>query len=301
MRLLLLGDLHYSSISSSSRLDSIEDEFIFRFKDLKEKIKKYNIDAIVCTGDIFNSPYQKPATIISLATEINNLAVPFITAIGNHDEIGYRLEGWKDTTSLGLLCRLSPNIITETITHCKDTDDVVMFSMQHFTPTVDSKNDEGIYEGYYPKESKEDTFCLHMVHGYMVDGILPFPVVNPTDIADTPANFILAGHYHQPVFKKIGDKIFYNPGSFANLTYDDKDRICEVGLLDTQTNEFERLPVPYKKSEWVIKIDTKFKKQDLVLAETIYTTDTLALIKDVAKTKEIQEATTQRYWEVQDE
>ena len=93
--------------------------------------------------------------------------------------------------------------------------------------------------------------------------------------------------------------MFYNPGSFANLTYDDKDRICEVGLLDTSNNTLERLSVPYDKGTWVIKTDTKFKKKELILEGTIVETDSVALITQIAKTKQLQADTIERYWEVQ--
>ena len=84
MKLLLLGDLHFSLKSSSSRVDNIVEEFLYRFKDLQDKIAKNGIMAVICTGDIFNTPYQSPETIIMLSKEIESLGIPFITAIGTH-------------------------------------------------------------------------------------------------------------------------------------------------------------------------------------------------------------------------
>ena len=110
MKLLLLGDLHFSLKSSSSRVDSIVEEFLYRFKDLRDKIAENGIMAVICTGDIFNTPYQSPETIFKLSKEIESLGVPFITAIGNHDEIGYRLENWQTQTSLGILKKITKNL-----------------------------------------------------------------------------------------------------------------------------------------------------------------------------------------------
>ena len=277
MKLLLLGDLHFSLKSSSSRVDSIVEEFLYRFKDLRDKIAENGIMAVICTGDIFNTPYQSPETIFKLSKEIESLGIPFITAIGNHDEIGYRLENWQTQTSLGILKKITKNL------HISDMylGEDFTASFQHFIPEVDTETN-GKYLSYY-SDSKVDNYLIHVVHGYMVSGKLPFHVVNPSEIADTNADFVLAGHYHKPVYEKIKDKMFYNPGSFANLTYDDKDRICEVGLLDTSTNTLERLSVPYDKGTWVIKTDTKFKKKELILEETIVETDSVALITQIAK------------------
>ena len=293
MKLLLLGDLHFSLKSSSSRVDNIVEEFLYRFKDLRDKIAENGIMAVICTGDIFNTPYQSPETIFKLSKEIESLGVPFITAIGNHDEIGYRLENWQTQTSLGILKKITKNLHISDIYLGED----FTASFQHFIPEVDTETN-GKYLSYY-SDSKVDNYLIHVVHGYMVSGKLPFHVVNPSEIADTNADFVLAGHYHKPVYEKIKDKMFYNPGSFANLTYDDKDRICEVGLLDTSTNTLERLSVPYDKGTWVIKTDTKFKKKELILEETIVETDSVALITQIAKTKQLQADTIERYWEVQ--
>ena len=67
MNLLLLGDLHFSFKSSSSRVDNIVEEFLYRFKDLLDKIAKNGIMAVICTVHIFNTPYQSPETIFMLS------------------------------------------------------------------------------------------------------------------------------------------------------------------------------------------------------------------------------------------
>jgi len=299
MNFILIGDLHFSLTSSSSRLDNITLEFEERFEKLKEIIKEHKVEAVICTGDIFNTPYQSAKTIFELSELIQSLEVPFITIIGNHDEIGYRLEGWHTSTSLGLLSAITSNLkVPEGPIWLSG----VHITGSHYVPGIDEKNEEGVYIHYIPQV--HNGFHLHIVHGYMVDGTLPFHTVKTTEIANTPADFILAGHYHQPVYNTIGEKTFYNPGSFANLTHDDKDRVCEVGLLTVRGDQhtLKRIAVPYGKAEWVIKTTSNFKATTSTLEQVeVKKTDSIALISEVAKTKEIQKLTVERYWEAGNE
>ena len=205
--------------------------------------------------------------------------------------------GWDTSTSLGLLNAITSNLkVPEGPIWLSG----VHITGSHYVPGIDEANEEGVYTHYIPQV--HNGFHLHIVHGYMVDGTLPFHTVKTEEIADTPADFTLAGHYHQPVYNMIEGKTFYNPGSFSNLTYDDKDRICEVGLLTVRGDKYtlERLAVPYGKSKWVKRDKIVFKSVTNALETVdIVNVNSVDLINRVAKSEELKEATTQRYWEVE--
>ena len=76
MNFILVGDLHFSLNSSNSRLDDITLEFKHRFEKLKEIIQEHKVEAVICTGDIFNTPYQSAKTIFELSELIQSLGVP---------------------------------------------------------------------------------------------------------------------------------------------------------------------------------------------------------------------------------
>jgi len=229
-------DFHYTRVSPRSRSDNFGEAILDKLVELLETAKKLDADAVAIPGDLFDRKGQ--VTVEETADVAGVLAkseIPVLGIMGNHDQIGYRLDslpktGYGVLVSAGLLHHLdghpffvSRDGVTVCVTGNSYRDGV----------------DRGDRESYFP-ERQECDWQVHLTHGYLldvkesiIDEFTPY-----ADIAGTEADCILNGHYHpEQKVKRVQNNregcivLCQGAASRGALTSDNFDRMPKMVIL----------------------------------------------------------------------
>ncbi|SFJ24940.1 metallophosphoesterase family protein [Thermoflavimicrobium dichotomicum] len=237
MRLLYITDTHIRGTSPRSRIDDFPETMRQKLAEVKEIADREQVDAILHGGDVFDRPNLSPAVVRGFVQQFRDFSVPIYAIAGNHDIYGHNPET-IDRTMLGLLdafgtIRLIRN--GEMITLEKDGV-LVQLTGQSFHYDLD-KRDCAL--DYCVKNQIGATYCIHMVHGMLVDR--PFPdhvahtLVQHLFEQENQVDILLTGHYHAgfPIQERKG-KYIVNPGALAriNSSHLEIQRMPQVALID---------------------------------------------------------------------
>lgn len=251
MKVMYIGDVHYSERTPLKRIDNYGDSLLEKLSYCADLAKKSNCNCVVFTGDIFDKPSISNEALLKFIKVINKdfAGLYLYTVIGNHDVYGYNINRLF-TTSMGILLEACPNLklLTADDSVCMDS---TVLSGQSYTNDVDV---DGF--GYAFKESNtQHAKSIHVVHGMLLDKSVFFlDKQTLIDAVETNADIIVSGHYHDGfgVVQRKDGKIFINVGSICRKELSkNSDRKINVVIIDTAKEglaavEVKEIPVkPY--------------------------------------------------------
>lgn len=245
-KLLITGDWHLRGSTPRNRTDDYREASKLKILEIFEIAKRDKVDAIICPGDIWNSPEVSIAVLLEFSKLLSESPVPIHTTPGNHDLFGYNLQSYE-RSSLKLLELLTPNFNV----HLDPTKPVVIgdmvLSFQPYSSEVD------VYGfGYdvpveiterYPNHKK-----LKVTHGYCM---LNAPIWDRYTLIGecvTTADMVINGHDHKGhrVFERSDGKLFCNPGALMRMdaSVQNIDRQIEVAIVGTEGGDLHYGFVP---------------------------------------------------------
>ncbi|SEN43767.1 metallophosphoesterase family protein [Lihuaxuella thermophila] len=235
MRLLYLTDTHIRGTSPRSRTDDFQETIRQKLKEVIEIADREQVDVVLHGGDIFDRPNLSPAVVREFAHLFRHFRAPIYAIAGNHDMYGHN-PSTIDRTMLGLLDAFGTlELLREGEKVRLEKDGlVVQLSGQPFHYDLD-KRDPAL--DYAVKNEIGAKYCIHMVHGMLVDKALPDGVAYTMvdQVWSESVDILLTGHYHAgfPVQHKNG-RYIVNPGALARINNHPSEinRMPQVALID---------------------------------------------------------------------
>lgn len=218
MRLLYLTDTHIRGTSPRSRTDDFQETIRQKLKEVIEIADREQVDFVLHGGDIFDRPNLSPAVVREFARLFRRFRVPVYAVAGNHDIYGHN-PSTIDRTMLGLLDAFGTlELLSEGKRVRLEKDGlVVQLSGQPFHYDLD-KRDPAL--DYAVENEIGAKYCIHMVHGMLVDRALPDGVAYTMvdQVWSDSVDILLTGHYHAgfPVQHRNG-RYIVNPGALARI------------------------------------------------------------------------------------
>ena len=252
-KLLIIGDIHFRTVSPISRKDNIEDVFKDKFKQISELAVKHEVDAILTTGDIFDKARVSNDTLLLAHELIESLPCDLFTNIGNHDMVG-NSEANHRSSFLYILEKLCSNLQVIKNNGSRFVEDVAL----HFNSYGNDTFDEVVTK-------KDAEYNILLTHSMITETETMFDSINVKDVVTT-VDFLIAGHNHS----KFLHNNIYNPGALIRLTAakEDREREVEVGLLTINKHKanLERIPLKISKTEDIFDLNN-LKKRKKILNE----------------------------------
>ena len=247
MKFIVTGDIHFRGNNPRARLDNYMVAIKRKLLEVVELAIDHNATAIICPGDLFDSPKTMWGTVAELADVLKQAPCPVLCVHGNHD-IWAGNAGSKPRTPFGFLERLNfiwdvsgatyfiNNVSVSGHGFNVETD--TELGMEQFMPTYGFPNDF------------EDVYRIHLVHSMLLERPPGFEMRH-TLISDvkTTANVIISGHDHTGFGIKQRDDgvLFINPGALCRLSAHqaEMERRVQVALLtiDTDGARAELIPL----------------------------------------------------------
>ncbi len=218
MRLLYLTDTHIRGTSPRSRTDDFQETIRQKLKEVIEIADREQVDFVLHGGDIFDRPNLSPAVVREFARLFRRFRVPVYAVAGNHDIYGHN-PSTIDRTMLGLLDAFGTlELLSEGKRVRLEKDGlVVQLSGQPFHYDLD-KRDPAL--DYAVENEIGAKYCIHMVHGMLVDRALPDGVAYTMvdQVWSDSVDILLTGHYPAgfPVQHRNG-RYIVNPGALARI------------------------------------------------------------------------------------
>lgn len=210
MKLVHLSDTHLGKkqYNSSER----EQDFMDAFIEVIDTAIEIDADAVIHTGDLFDSKSPSINTLDKTADQIHRLdtnGIPFYTILGNHDGRWIKLVN-RNMENYGRLSE-EPRVITG-----DDNVSVSLYGFDYFTPA------QWDYEklSLEPTEESVD-HTLVGLHQYITP---PITGAESEDLHlyDThkilssfgqPVDVVMSGHYHEPCQEMVNDTLAYICGA----------------------------------------------------------------------------------------
>lgn len=259
-KLLVTGDWHWRGNNPRARTDDFPTALKAKLSEALYIAWQRKVDAVVVSGDIFDSPNTSLGVIAELAHLLQREAsVPILTVPGNHDEFGANLETIA-RTPYGLLYRLG---------FIWDVQELPFEA--HITPHqklvvtghgYDAETDREIAQYLLPAvagvQIPVDATWVHVVHGMILEQSPSFELRHTllSEIAahDNAPDVLICGHEHigwgvRRVEKCDGKTMLaINPGALCRLTAHPAEiertiQVCLLTIHDDGQREIELIPL----------------------------------------------------------
>lgn len=278
MKIAIIGDIHQSDVSPTSRTDDYRKTIFNKLEFIKDVCNQRNVDVAVCLGDIF---HRKNPNLNSHEM-VRNLIEIFSTFEGKVLEI----PGNHDISMTSKNLQRQPLAVLEEAgaisvlgfpyskNFCFSTDLFDVYGLGYA-----DANDK-LSENYFNINSeivdneKCNILCLHQM--LLPDGDSFFgDFLNFAELAQFDFDVICCGHYHPgfnpPVIQKYG-KLFINPGAIARGSLDvhNLDKAPSFVILNIDSKKdvsWEIVQIPHEPSNKVF--DLQKVNRSLVAKEDI--------------------------------
>jgi DNA repair exonuclease SbcCD nuclease subunit len=284
---MVVGDMHLDHRIPSSRIDNWVETINNKLDQLIKIANQYNVDHILFLGDMFNRP--KGIDLAALIKKLKELfrTRKSSALIGNHESNSET--GDLDKTTLGIVWDYledinklpidsfdyfnrehaflkvmdgpkitTPNVVIPTDNMDLDARDTISKQSKvvvgkapvlatETTSTVDIPHTIDLSCLKHLK-SNNNIMCIHE---YLTKKPLEFPFkTRGVNELNKKWKLILVGHLHekQDFITEDGTRV-YNPGSLLRNTASLRNHKPEVGILDTDTLNIERVELVVEKSE----------------------------------------------------
>ena len=256
MKFLIIGDVHFRGVNPRSRLDNFMEAVSRKLHEVFALAQQHKAAAIVCPGDLLDSPATGWSTVAELAEILQSAPCPFLTINGNHD-IYAGNPGSKYRTPFGFLARLgiiedigerpfdwTPRYGGYSVTvtgHGFNIETDTELGKSQFMPLV---------HGLEQEKTEKDIF-IHVVHSMLMDHSPGFEMRHTLiSQVETTAQVIISGHEHIGFGIKRRDDgvLFINPGALCRLSahHAEIERKIQVALLTVENGGCEAELIPLK-------------------------------------------------------
>lgn len=262
MNILIIGDIHFRLNNPMSRKDDLKEVFEDKFNQIRNLIKEKDIKYVITTGDVFDKAKVTNETLWFAHDLIQSLKIPVISIVGNHDMIGNSINNHK-LSSLYLLQKLCDNLIIEPNYLIKDLN-IIGNNYGNDNFIIDNIN----------KSYKN----IIVTHSMITENVQMFDTIKAEDII-TNADLIITGHNHSKFH--IGK--VYNAGALIRLTTGkgDMDRVVEVGILDSDTLNIEKIPLKITPYSDIFEVKEVIKKQEFIMKELSESMSTITTTNEI--------------------
>jgi exonuclease SbcD len=235
MRILYFTDTHIRGTSPRSRTDDFQLTIRRKIEEVIEIAEREQVDFVLHGGDVFDRPNLSPAVVREFAQVFRRFRAPIYAIAGNHDIYGHN-PSTIERTMLGLLDAFGTIRLISNGQKVKLEKDglVVQLSGQPFHYDLDKRE---VHLDYHVENECEAAYCIHMVHGMLVDRALPdgVPHTMVGDVWCDAVDILLSGHYHAgfPLQHRAG-KYIVNPGALARINNHPSEikRMPQVALIE---------------------------------------------------------------------
>lgn len=251
MKLLITGDWHYRSQNPRARVDGFQNTLNAKLREVGEIAKKHQVDAIICPGDVFDSPSPAYSTLTALENVVLDMTgeswtgeprTPLLAIPGNHDEFGHSLES-LDRTAYG---HLAGTDMIRNLHEAPWMDHFALVSGTGFSAETDKGVGDYVLSDVDPAYKKEPSLAvhIHVAHGMLLERSPGYELKHTLiqDVAKHPdcPDVLICGHEHigfgvkRYPRKKGGELVAINPGALARLTAHpaEIERMPQVCLLE---------------------------------------------------------------------
>lgn len=235
---LIIGDLHWRHTNPIARLDNYQAALAAKLRECWQLAEEHNVDAILQTGDVFDSPSIVYTTLADLIHVLRDAPAPIFTIPGNHDLFASSPESLY-RTPLGFLFQL--NLLTNAARVHKTWADLgVQLSGRGYdasTDLPDGRTYEAIISGI-------SCISIHMTHGMLVDKPLPsrHTLIKDIEHLENAPHVLINGHYHLGTgIQRVGETLVINPGALCrnSAAIEELERPVQVALLTIDGTEYD--------------------------------------------------------------
>lgn len=236
MKLLITGDWHYRANPPKARLDDFQDTLNAKLREVGQIAHDHDVDAIICPGDLFDSPSPAYSTLTALERVIQDIGRPILAIPGNHDEFGHSLES-LDRTAYG---HLAGTGMIRDLTKEPHVSNCAVIEGNGFSARTDSGIDDYI-PGYL---TPTGMVSVVVAHGMLLERAPGFELKHTLleDVARYPIcpDILIVGHEHlgfgvkRLPRAKGGELVAINPGALVRLSAHpgEIERMPQVCLLE---------------------------------------------------------------------
>jgi len=261
MRLLILGDTHFTTKAPARRIDEYYATQLNKFEQALKIYNDKNCDIIIQVGDLFDSPYASDLVKVDLIKLLDvYLRNPMLCVYGQHDIFGHAAQSFNKTPMAVLEAANYIYVVRENGYISEDTC-VQGASYGEEIPAI-HKNTCDMY----------NVLVIHEMIGpkdlYPGQNIMkPRSFLKSYDY-----DLVCCGDYHYSFIDKIGDRIILNPGALLRKTINDNDlkhKPC-VMIVDTEERTVDTIYLDIKDTAEVFDLsNTSVKNKDEEVMEFI--------------------------------
>ena len=247
MKYLIIGDVHFRGVNPRARLDNYMEAITNKLYEVFEIVLKHKVSAILCSGDLLDSPSIMWGTVAELACILQQAPCPFLCIHGNHD-IWSANPGSKYRTPYGFLARLG---LVRDLEEEPYEENGIVITGYGFNVETDTELGRG---QFMPPKQTEGNFSIHVVHSMLMDHTPPFDMRHTLiSQVETTAKVIISGHLHTGfgssyIYRRDDGVLFINPGALCRLSahHAELERKIQVALLTVGNGHAEARLIPLK-------------------------------------------------------
>lgn len=277
--LLHISDTHLGKRQYGS--DTRREDFARAFQKAVDIAVEEEVDAVIHTGDLFDSrspPLAELKRCISIINELDNAGIPFLAIVGNHDR--KRSDQWLDIVEqTGTAQRLSkePEVV----------GDVALYGIDSLRRTEWGTEDFSLTP---PDDDLATILCMHQLLTPLAPDDIGYETVETVlDRVNINLDGLALGDLHEPEEALIGETEAWYAGSTerGKKSKADKPRtVCLVDVDDGQiqreyreldVRDFECIPIDFSS-------DDSFEHVEQVVSEQNVTEKVVAVELDGERT-----------------
>lgn len=247
MKLLFVTDTHIRGTSPRSRTDDFHETMQKKLHEVMEIAKEREVDYILHGGDVFDRPNISPTVVRHFVRILKQSPVPIYAISGNHDIYGHN-PTTIERTMLGLLDAFGILRLIHAGEKIRLEKEGIVVQLSG-TPFHYNLDKQDAMVDYNVENEVGAHYCIHMVHGMLVDKALPEGVGHTMvdELWNTNVDILLTGHYHAGFkIKERNDKYIINPGALARINnhVSEINRMPQVVFIDlTDRIHVELIPL----------------------------------------------------------
>jgi len=248
MKFLIIGDVHFRGVNPRARLDNYIEAISRKLHEVFAIAQQHRVLAIICPGDLLDSPATGWSTVAELAQILQGSPCPFLCINGNHDIYAGNPSS-KYRTPFGFLARLGIiQDLGEEPFGPENGDMDVLITGHGFNIETDTELGKGQFNPGYGKGSLPG---IHVVHSMLMDHSPGFDMRHTLiSQVETTAQVVISGHEHIGFGIKCREDgvLFINPGALARLSahHEEIEREISVALLTVENGKAKAELLPIK-------------------------------------------------------
>jgi len=239
MKFLYFTDPHVKGVNPSARLGNYQADMLAKFCEIGNLIKEYQVDAVICGGDVFDSPAVSLLVCDAFVDIMEDWGVRVLVTRGNHDEIGHNPQA-SGQSVLDHIFRRSNKIEHLGGTSFADNSAYVE-GFDYYHNIERDINEKGLMSSLSGVNKKG----IAVVHAFIVDKAF-LPQIPHCVIQDIKTDFdlVLLSHVHwQMGIIKAGKTVYVSPGALCRTSISDVNRTPAVVFIDTGEPVLKMIPL----------------------------------------------------------